>query len=282
MIDVDKFKTILTGSSSSSEWAGIALPLMDKYNINTNDRIAGFMSQAMHESNNFKVLEENLKYTWKRLREIFPKYFPTDVMAKEYEKNPEKIANRVYSDEFRTGKLGNTKPGDGWKFRGGGIFQLTGRNNYEKFGKSIGKTADEAADYVRTKQGAFESAVWYWNTNNLNRFADKRDIAGLSKAVNGGNIGLNERTALYDKISKILLENKIVVVVESKTPEFSDLKRGSKGDAVKNIQNVLGVTQDGIFGIGVDMAVKGWQKQNGFAADGVVNQLQYNKIINTI
>ena len=179
MITLQQFQQMIPTNKEAAEWYSIAIDLFDKYNINTVNRIAGFMAQTAHESQDFRILEENLNYSADRLVAVFPRYFgkgknnPSD-----YARNPQKLANLVYMDVNRTksGALGNIQPGDGWKFRGGGIKQLTGRTNFTRFGESIGMTAEDASDYVRTKKGAFESACWFWKTNNLEKFADADNI----------------------------------------------------------------------------------------------------------
>ena len=146
-------------------WHKAVLEIFPKYEIDTPNRIAGFVAQCAHESTNFTALEENLNYSEASLLKVFGRYFGPSPKrsAAEYAKNPEKIANYVYMDEFRVSKMGNVKPGDGWLFRGRGLKQLTGRENYTNFGKSVGMTAEEAAVYVATEKGAIESACWFWN-----------------------------------------------------------------------------------------------------------------------
>jgi putative chitinase len=202
MITLHQFRSMIPTNREPEVWFNIAVDMFPKYNINTPNRIAGFMAQCGHESNDFQVLEENLNYSESRLLEIFSRYFgaPPKRNPRDYARNPRKLANYVYMDEFRSAsnRLGNIHRDDGWKFRGGGIKQITGRDNFEKFGRSVGMTADQAADYVRTKKGAFESACWFWKTKNLNAFADNDDIDGMSRRVNGGNIGLQDRRNRYN------------------------------------------------------------------------------------
>ena len=156
-------------------WHKAMLEIFPKYEINTPNRIAGFVAQCAHESTNFTALEENLNYSEAQLLKVFGRYFgPAPKRnAAEYARKPEMIANYVYMDEFRVSKMGNVNPGDGWLFRGRGLKQLTGRENYTNFGKSIGMTAEEAAVYVATEKGAIESACWFWNRNKLNAVAEK-------------------------------------------------------------------------------------------------------------
>jgi putative chitinase len=229
------------------------------------------MAQCAHESADFTLLEENLNYSESALLRVFPRYFgPGKRNAAEYARNPEKLANYVYMDEFRSksGALGNTQSGDGWRFRGGGIKQLTGRNNYTVFAKGIGKTPEEAADYVRTKQGALESACWFWSSNKLNAFADARDIVGMSKRINGGDIGLADRTARWNAALKILNSDTSTTVQPASMPT-TILRKGSRGPEVQRLQQALKIGADGIFGPGTETALKSWQKTNGLPADGI-------------
>ena len=174
--------------------------LFPRYKIDTPQRIAGFLAQCGHESNNFTVLEENLYYRAETLDKVFPKYFKNAGRnAADYAKKPEAIANIVYG-----GRMGNTQPGDGYRFRGRGVIQLTGRDNYTNFGKTLNKSAEDTAEYVATKPGALESACWYWSTRNINKYADANDIVGMTKAINGGTIGLEDRKKHYAHAVEVL------------------------------------------------------------------------------
>ena len=160
---------IIPGNKDVEDWHEALIAIMPKYEINTKRRVAHFLSQCAHESNNFRSLQENLNYSEKALKAVFGRYFgdAPKANAAEYARNPEKIANRVYFDKYRKYKMGNTNEGDGWLFRGRGLKQLTGRENYTNFGKSIDITAEEAAEYVATPKGAVESACWFWNAKKL-------------------------------------------------------------------------------------------------------------------
>ena len=291
MITLQQFSQMIPTNKEAAEWYAIATELFPKYNINTTNRIAGFMAQCAHESGDFRLLEENLNYSEETLIRVFGRYFGQAPKrnAAEHARKPEKIANYVYMDEFRSpsSRLGNTQPGDGWKFRGGGIKQLTGRSNFSRFGESIGMTADQAADYVRTKRGAFESACWFWKTNNLERFADRDDIDGMSRAVNGGDNGLADRRSRYTKAKSIVGKtsgtptpvNPQITDAVTQSKAVTTLKRGSTGDLVKQVQSALKLTADGSFGTMTEDAVKSWQRINRFTADGVLNTEQINLII---
>ena len=289
MITLQQFQQMIPTNKEAADWYAIAMDMFPKYNITTPSRIAGFMAQCAHESGDFRVLEENLNYSAENLLRVFGRYFgaPPKRNANEYARKPEMIANYVYMDEFRSpsSRLGNTQPGDGWKFRGGGIKQLTGRSNFARFGQSIGMSADEAAAYVRTKKGAFESACWFWKTNNLERFADKDDIDGMSRAVNGGDNGLEDRRNRYRAARRILggvtgpANPQITDAVTTQAPTNTALKRGSSGDLVRQVQRALKLQADGQFGLMTENAVKSWQRINRFTADGVLTTEQINRII---
>jgi putative chitinase len=253
-----------------------ALP---KYDITTDQRIAGFISQCAHESMDFNAMSENLNYREETLNKVFPRYFgPGKRNAAEYARNPEKIANYVYMDEFRTSKLGNVHPGDGWRFRGRGLKQLTGRDNYTRFAKDYDLTAEEAAVWVETKEGALASALWFWNTNKLNAIADTGNVAALTKKINGGDIGLADRQARYAK-AMAALGGKIDTSAPVTAAVSETLRRGSKGEAVKRMQAKLGLTADGDFGPGTEAALKKWQAANGLTADGVVGPKTLAKLL---
>ena len=166
---------------------------LDRYEINTPERVAMFMAQVGHESGGLKRREENLNYSAQRLTQVFPKYF-RDVDPNDYARNPEKIANRVYGNRMGNG---DEDSGDGYRYRGRGFIQLTGKNNYTAFANAMGMTLDEAVDYLSTAEGAAMSAAWFWDMRNLNADADRGDVVTVTKKINGGTIGLHERQALY-------------------------------------------------------------------------------------
>jgi putative chitinase len=277
---------MIKGNSQVSEWYAALCDILPKYNITTAERVVGFVTQCAHESGNFRNLEENLNYSTKALLRVFPRYFAgvNGRNPKDYAGNPEKLANYVYMDEFRSraGALGNTQPGDGWRFRGRGIKQLTGRNNYAAFGRTVGMTAEQAADYVATKKGALESACWFWDTRNLNRFADQRDITGLSRAINGGNIGLADRIRRWNNGLSVVNSNISAPAAQSfnssDNPNQAVLKVGSRGPEVVKLQQALGIRADGIFGRGTETALKQWQAGAGLVADGIATNQTLSKI----
>lgn len=175
--------------------------LSEAYELNTVNRVAGFLAQCGHESNSFNVMKENLNYSSEGLQKIFGKYFPTKALADAYARKPEKIANKVYGNRFGNGIEAS---GDGFRYSGKGFIQLTFKNNYVEFAKSINKTLEETVQYVQTVKGAMESAMWYWKTRKVNFYCDKNDIIGMTKIINGGTHGLDDRTKRYEKYKKAL------------------------------------------------------------------------------
>jgi putative chitinase len=164
--------------------------LLDDYGIDTPLRVAHFVAQCAHESGNFVFIKENLNYKAASLQKIFGKYFPTAELAQQYANRPERIANRIYANRMGNG---DEASGDGFRYCGRGLIQLTGKDNYTFFAGSLSISEAEAAEYLATFEGAAQSACWYWEQNNLNRFADANDTKGLTRAINGGYIGLEDR-----------------------------------------------------------------------------------------
>lgn len=168
--------------------------VLPRYEINTPDRVAAFLAQCGHESVDFTVLEENLNYSARGLVATWPQRFLNESAAQAYHRRPEAIANLVYANRMGNGP---ETSGDGWRYRGRGAIQLTGKSNYQAFADTFGWTLDDTVTYVSTLQGAVESAAWFWWRNNLNDLADRRDIAGMTRKINGGTIGLAEREQHY-------------------------------------------------------------------------------------
>jgi len=178
--------------------------LLDDYEINTPKRIAAFIAQCAHESGGFMVLKENLNYKPATLRKIFPKYFPTDELANEYCSRPnrqEAIANKVYASRMGNG---DESSGDGWRFCGRGLIQLTGRTNHQNFADSLEMDINDVPAYLATYQGSVQSACFFWETNKLNQWADAGDVLTLTKRINGGTIGLNDRIKHYNHALAIM------------------------------------------------------------------------------
>lgn len=191
----EQLQSIIGNNPDLDGWHEALSNVLPEYEINTAERVAAFIAQCTHESGGFKRLKENLNYRWESLRKIFPKYFPTDELAKEYAHKQEQIANRVYG-----GRMGNgdESSGDGFRYCGRGLIQLTGKNNYTKFAESIGMAVEEVPALLETFEGAVKSACWFWKTNNLNQHADSGDILTMTKRINGGTIGLEDRIKHYN------------------------------------------------------------------------------------
>ena len=188
-LTLDQLKQMVK-NSHIDHWHEVLDQLLPDYDINTPLRVAHFIAQCAHESGNFVFIKENLNYRADSLMKTFKRYFPTLELAQQYEKKPEKIANRVYAN-----RMGNSDEasGDGWRYCGRGLIQLTGKDNYTFFAGSLGISVEDASEYLATFEGAAQSACWYWEQNNLNRFADANDVRGLTRAINGGYIGLEDR-----------------------------------------------------------------------------------------
>ena len=181
-------------------WYDSMCQILPVYEIDTPERVAAWLAQCAHESGYFRFLKENLNYRAASLQKVFKKYFPTEEMAKAYEKQPAKIANRVYANRMGNG---DEASGDGFRYLGRGLIQLTGRNNYTFFAASIDTPLEEIPEYLQTFEGAVQSACWFWEQNNINALADKRDIVTMSKRINGGTIGMEDRLMKYEKCLKM-------------------------------------------------------------------------------
>jgi putative chitinase len=203
----EQLKQLIPGNKYVKHWHGALSLLLPDYGIDTKERIAAFVAQCAHESANFTILKENLNYRWQTLRKLFPKYFPNDEIAQEYAARPNKqeaIANRIYANRMGNGPEGS---GDGYRYRGRGLIQLTGKENYSWFAASLEITVEEASEYLETFEGAAQSACWFWETNKLNQWADKGDIVTLTKRINGGTIGLDDRIKHYNHALHVLGDN---------------------------------------------------------------------------
>jgi len=178
--------------------------VMQKFAVNTPLRLAHFLAQCGHESGGFKLTQENLNYSAKGLMGIFKKYFPTQALADQYARKPEKIANRVYG-----GRMGNgpEASGEGYKFRGRGYIQLTGKQNYTAFDASVPESIVDNPDLVATKY-PLASAAWFWSKNGLNTIANQgssvETVTKATKRVNGGTIGLADRIKHFKEYHALL------------------------------------------------------------------------------
>ena len=200
----DQLAQLLLGNPYLDHWYHALEQALPDYDINTPQRVAAFIAQCAHESGGFRALKENLNYKAVTLRKIFPKYFPDDATANHYASLPNKqeaIANRVYG-----GRMGNgpEASGDGFRYCGRGLIQLTGKQNYQNFADSIETPVEDIPEFLATFEGAVQSACWFWEANNLNQWADKGDILTLTKRINGGTIGLEDRIKHYEHALHVL------------------------------------------------------------------------------
>lgn len=184
-----------------AKWLQPLNDTFDKYQINTPTRQAAFIGQCGHESNNFKTLEENLHYSAKGLMATWPSRFPDAATAEKYANNPEMIANKVYGGRA---DLGNTEEGDGWRFHGRGVIQLTGRSNYTVCGDALGQPLTSEPGLLLEPEWACLSAGWFWNKKGLNGLADAEDWNTMTKRINGGTLGLDDRINRIHKAMDIL------------------------------------------------------------------------------
>jgi putative chitinase len=170
------------------------------YEINNPQRISMFLAQVGHESGGMRTIKENLNYSADGLKKIFPKYFRT-VNPADYAKKPEKIANRVYASRMGNG---DEASGDGFRYCGRGLIQLTGKSNYMAFAQDMNMSLEEATEWLKDEEGATWSAGWFWDSRELNQWADKGDILTVTKKINGGTIGLEDRKHHYEAALEII------------------------------------------------------------------------------
>ena len=200
---------ILQKLGISVEWCEILNDLLPKYQIDSPQRIASFIAQCSHESAHFTALKENLNYGITGLVKTWPKRFTTPELATKYTRRPEQIANYVYANRLGNG---DEASGDGWKYCGRGLIQLTGKSNYQAFADSIEMNLEDVPNYLETKEGAVEAACWFWKENKLNKWVDANDFDGLSDVINRGRkttqigdaIGYSDRLDQYKKALNIL------------------------------------------------------------------------------
>jgi putative chitinase len=185
-----KLRQILKGAPHVDQCFLALEEILPDYEINTPARVAAFLGQTAHESGGYRALRENLNYSAEGLNKLIKKYFPTVESSIPYSRQPEKIANKIYSNRMGNG---NEASGDGFKYRGRGLIQLTGKSNYTWFSDSIEESLDETIKFLETYEGAVQSACWFWESNNLNKWADAGDIKQMTKVINGGYIGLEDR-----------------------------------------------------------------------------------------
>ena len=191
----EQLKEMIPKNPYVDQWFEAISEILPEYEITTPQRVAAFLAQCAHESGGFVFLKENLNYKAASLRRVFPKYFPDDAIAAQYAGKGEMIANRVYANRMGNG---DEASGDGWRYCGRGLIQLTGKNNYTFFAGSLDIPVEEASEYLQTFEGAVQSACFFWEQNKLNQWADTGDILTLTKRINGGTIGLEDRIKHYE------------------------------------------------------------------------------------
>lgn len=205
-ITVQQFKELFPKNANAEEWTDAINDILPDFEINTPKRVAAFLAQCGHESAGFSVLKENLNYSADGLNNIFAKYFKNAGRdATPYARQPEKIANLVYANRMGNG---DEKSGDGWKYRGRGPIQLTGKDNYRAFAndyfddpETLLNDPDLLTDHIPT---SLLAAVWFWQKNKLNVQADAGDIKLMTKKINGGYIGLEDRIKHYNHALHVL------------------------------------------------------------------------------
>jgi len=199
-ITQQQLEQILPGNPYIEHWCDALNKILPDYDISTPQRVAAFLAQCAHESGGFTALHENLNYRPETLCKVWPHYF-NESNVNNYAHQPEKIANRAYA-----GRMGNgdEASGDGWNYCGRGLIQLTGKNNYQAFADSIQTDIGQIPAYLQTFEGAIQSACWFWENNNLNACADAGDILKMTKIINGGTLGLEDRTARYNHALQVL------------------------------------------------------------------------------
>lgn len=282
MLTVEQFKTLYPKSKNPDELVEAMNRVFPIHGITTVKRIAAFIAQCGHESAGWRYFSENLNYSERALNAVFGKYFKKSGRnPAHYARQPQKIANLVYANRMGNG---NTASGDGWRYRGRGPIQLTGKNNYTSFSKDTGIDAVGDPDILTESiEISLMAALWYWNTNNLNNYADKGDIKGLTKKINGGYIGLEDRIHHYNDALKLLGASKSNIVPENDTEvslsSIGVLRRGSRGDGVRLLQRELGIISDGVFGPGTEKALMKWQEANGLQDDGIAGSVTLSKLL---
>ena len=284
MLTSGQFKKLFPNCKDPDGWVEAMNEVFPKYEINTPGRIAAFVAQCGHESGGWRTFSENLNYSAKALNAIFGKYFVRAGRdAEEYHRQPEKIANVIYAGRMSNG---DTDSGDGWKYRGRGPIQLTGRANYTAFAADMDVDVVDNPDLVsEDKEVALMSAIWFWNKNGLNKYADSGDIKTMTKRINGGYIGLEDRIHHYKDAMEMLgadggeHDTDVADDEVADAENFSTLRKGMRGDGVKAMQEALGIGADGVFGPGTERKLKEWQEENGLVADGIAGPATLGKLL---
>ena len=202
-LTLDQLQQIVPKNPYIEHWHKAFCEILPDYDINAPKRIAAFLAQCAHESGGFTAIKENLNYRPQTLVTLFKKYFDLDT-ATHYCALPNKqeaIANRIYASRMGNG---DEASGDGYRYCGRGLIQLTGKDNYTRYAQSTEQTVEEASEHLTTFEGCVQSAAWFWEANNLNQYADSGDILTMTKRINGGTIGLADRVKNYNQACQVL------------------------------------------------------------------------------
>lgn len=284
MLTSAQFSKLFPNCKDPAGWVDAMNEVFPKYGIDTPKRIASFVAQCGHESGGWRVFSENLNYSAKSLDAVFGKYFVRAGRdANEYARQPEKIANVVYANRMDNG---DAESGDGWRYRGRGPIQLTGKANYAAFAADMDVDVLDNPDLVsEDKEVALMSAIWFWNKNKLNQYADSDDIKTMTKRINGGYIGLEDRIHHWKDALELLggeagdHDSEVSDDDHVDAESYGVLRKGMRGDGVKAMQEALGVGADGVFGPGTERALKNWQNENDLAADGIAGPATLAKLL---
>lgn len=203
MVDQALLAAACPGVANLGHWVEPIRKACAEHEINTIRRVAAFIAQMAHESMCFTRTAENLNYSAQRLCEVWPSRFPSLARAQPYARNPEALANKVYANRIGNG---DEASGDGWRFRGGGPLQLTGRDNWTRFAEASIMPLDQALAWGRTPEGGVMAAAWFWETNDINRLADTPGVADESRRINGGAHGLADREAKFNALVAEMLK----------------------------------------------------------------------------
>ena len=197
MLVTEPMLCTVTTPALAAKWCAHLDETCERFAIDSPFRIAGFISNVAHESAGFSVVVENLYYSATALMRTWPTRFPTIEIAQAYAMQPERIANRAYSSRMLNG---DESSGDGWKYRGRGLIQLTGKENYLDYSLTCDNEAYQYPEIVEQDHYAAEAAGWFWDTKGLNALADAQDVVGMCRRINGGLNGLDDRKAKYARV----------------------------------------------------------------------------------
>lgn len=274
-IKKEVLQTLLPANREIDKWHSLVKELYPRYGLTPDKlhRIAAFTAQTGYESRDWTMLYENLNYSATALNRIFRKYFANaGVNPYNYHRQPEKIANRVYANRMGNGP---EESGDGWKYRGRGIIQLTGKNNYQAFSSHLNRSLEQTVEYVASRTGSLESALWFWQQNGLNDLADNLDIRGMTLRINGGYNGYDARKQKYLFAMDVLTGD----TEEYQINIDQVLKIGSHGETVRAVQEKLGLVEDGIFGPATFTAIMKYQKKHNLLVDGILGPITLKHIL---